>query len=156
MITTVNMVAKMDLEGDQKLILYAIGALDEPLKTKVKLQKLFFLVSNVFEDLKEEFEYEPHLLGPYSEELDNLSLELIKLGLVGKRGASFILTDWGKEEFKKLKPKKELKSVIIDFKKFLNDMPDDDVLTFIYVFYPDYTDESSKWDELKNVGLKPL
>jgi len=35
-------------------------------------------------------------------------------------------------------------------------MPDDDVLTFIYVFYPDYTDESSKWDELKNVGLKPL
>ena len=48
-----------------------------------------------------------------------------------------------------LKPKKELKKVILDFKDFLNDIPDNNILTFIYVFYPDYIDESSKWDSLK-------
>ncbi|MEW6010643.1 MAG: hypothetical protein AB1604_05070 [Euryarchaeota archaeon] len=144
----------MYLEPDQKLILYAIGALEEPLKSKIKLQKLFFLVSNVFKDLNDIFEFEPHLFGPYSEELDNLSLELIKLGLVEKKGSSFILSEKGYYHFAELKPKKELKKVICDFKDFLNDIPDDEILTFVYVFYPDYIDESSKWDKLKKDRVK--
>jgi len=140
---------EIELEPDQKLILYAIGALDEPLRSKVKLQKLFFLVTNVFKELDNLFEFEHHLLGPYCEEIDNITSELINLGFVYKKGSSFVLTDKGIEEFQPLKPKKELRKVICDFKDFLNDMPDDKILTFIYVFYPDYIDESSKWEKLK-------
>lgn len=141
------------LEPDQRLILYAIGALDEPLKSKVKLQKLFFLVTNVFEDLNNIFDFEHHLLGPYSEEIDNITNELIKLGLVRKRGSSFVLTNKGNYIYKTLNPKLELREVINDFKNFLNDMSDDQILTFIYVFYPGYRDESSKWDKLKKNRL---
>ena len=28
-------------------------------------------------------------------------------------------------------------------------MTDDEVMTYIYTFYPDYIEESTKWDELK-------
>lgn len=137
------------LEPDQKLILYAIGALNEPLRSKVKLQKLFFLVTNVFKELSSIFYFEHHLLGPYSEEVDLISSELIKLGFVKKSGSSFILTDKGFEAFRELKPKEDLENIILDFKEFLNDLPDDKILTYIYVFYPDYIDESAKWEKLK-------
>lgn len=137
------------LEPDQNLILYAIGALDKPLKSKVKIQKLFFLVTNVFKELESLFFFEHHLLGPYSEEVEVISSELIKLGFVKKVGSSFVLTPKGKEEYNNLKPREDLENVINDFKEFLNNMPDDKILTYIYVFYPDYIDESAKWDKLK-------
>lgn len=144
----------MELDGDQKLLLYAVGALDEPLRSSVKLQKLFFLISNVFEDIDDLFKFEPHLFGPYSESLDNLSSELINLGLITKRGSSFILTPKGENEFHKIKPKKPLKEVINDFKSFLNDIPDEKLMIFIYACYPNYISESVKWDKLKKNRVK--
>ncbi|GLI11558.1 hypothetical protein MARBORIA2_06480 [Methanobrevibacter arboriphilus] len=145
----------MKLEGDQKLLIYAVGSLDTPLKSRIKLQKLFFLVSNVFEDINDAFRFEPHLFGPYSEILDETSEELIDLDLIKKnKNSPFLLTAKGKEEYEKLSPKKELKEVIDDFKNFLNDMSDDEVMTFIYAFYPDYISESTKWDKLKKKRSK--
>jgi Uncharacterised protein family (UPF0175). len=44
--------------------------------------------------------------------------------------------------------------VMDDFKEFLHDLPDTEVLTFIYAFYPDYMSESAKWDELKPKRIK--
>ena len=55
------------LNPEERIILYAVGALDKPLRSKVKLQKLLFLVSNVFDDISELMRFEPHFLGPYSE-----------------------------------------------------------------------------------------
>ena len=40
------------------------------------------------------------------------------------------------------------------FKEFLNDLPDEEILAFIYVSYPDYISESAKWDELKPERIK--
>ena len=51
-------------------------------------------------------------------------------------------------------PKKELLIVVEDFKDFLNDLPDKEILTFVYVSYPDYISESAKWDELKPERIK--
>ncbi|WP_050559664.1 UPF0175 family protein [Methanocaldococcus villosus] len=53
------------------------------------------------------------------------------------------------EIYKRLKPKPELKEVLEDFKEFIHDLTDDEILAFIYVSYPKYTKESIKWDELK-------
>lgn len=139
----------MQLDADQKLFIYAVGALDEPLRSKIKLQKLFFLVSNAFEDIDNLFKFEPHLFGPYSESLEDLSNEILKLGLIDKKGSSFILSNKGKSEYNNIHPKSELKNIIEEFKEFLNDLPDDEVMTFIYACYPDYISESIKWDKLK-------
>ena len=75
-------------------------------------------------------------------------------------GSNFLLSEKGKELFKHLKPKKDLIEVLEDFKSFLNDLTDDEVLTFVYVNYPNYIEESVKWEGLKpkrvNVALSLL
>lgn len=143
------------LEDDENLIIYSIGALDNtPLRGKTKLQKLLFLISNVFCDIKEVFEFEPHLFGPYSEKIDHILDDLITLGIVYKNGNSYRLTEKGIQIYENLKPKKELVDVIDDFKDFLNDLSEDQMLVFIYIFYPKYVEESAVWDRLKKDRVK--
>jgi len=143
---------EIDVDDEEKIIIYSLGALDgTPLRSKIKLQKLLFLFSNVFESYKEILEFEPHLFGPYSETINQLLEDLEKLGIIDSDGNKYKLTKKGFELFKKLKPNKELMDVIGDFKQFLNDMTDDELLAFIYVSYPRFIGESAKWDKLKEI-----
>lgn len=142
--------SQIRLNDEEKLVLYAIGAVDNsPLKSRIKIQKLMFLISNIFKDFQGLLHFEPHLFGPYSETLDNVLESLIRLGFVESIGSNFRLTDSGLEAYSSLKPKPELARVIDDFKRFLNDLNDEEVLAFIYASYPKYISESVKWDELK-------
>lgn len=138
------------LDDEEKLVLYCIGSLQTPLRSKLKLHKILFLVTNVFPDLQELLRFEPNLLGPYSERIDYVLQDLQSLNLVtNPEGGVFDLTDEGKEIFNHIKPKKQLADVINDFKLFLNDLSDNEIMTFIYTFYPKYTSESAKWDDLR-------
>jgi uncharacterized protein YwgA len=142
--------SQIRLNDEEKLVLYAIGAVDNsPLKSRIKIQKLMFLISNIFKDFQGLLHFEPHLFGPYSETLDNVLESLIRLGFVESIGSNFRLTDPGLKANSSLKPKPELARVIDDFKRFLNDLNDEEVLAFIYASYPKYISESVKWDELK-------
>ncbi len=144
-----------NLEDEEKIVIYSLGALDNnPLRSKIKIQKLLFLISNVFKEYKDLLEFEPHLFGPYSETLDYLVQDLQKLGLIEIEGSRYKLTKKGFELYQQLKPKKELIEVVEDFKEFLNDLPDEEILAFVYVSYPDYISESAKWDELKPDRIK--
>lgn len=142
--------SQFHLNDEEKLVLYAIGAVDNsPLKSRIKIQKLMFLISNVFKDFQGLLHFEPHFFGPYSETLDNVLESLIRLGYVQSIGSNFRLTKSGLNAYSSLKPKPELARVIDDFKRFLNDLNDEEVLAFVYVSYPKYISESVKWDELK-------
>jgi len=141
---------EIELNDEEKLILYSIGAMgNTPLRSKVKLQKILFLLSNVFPDFKDLLTFEKHLLGPFSTKIEDILDDLIKLDFVDVDGSQFRLSNKGLDYYRMLKPKEELRVVIEDFKSFLNDMTDDQILTFIYVFYPEYIAESAKWDDLK-------
>jgi uncharacterized protein YwgA len=125
--------APFALNDEEKLILFTIGSLDRaPIRSKIKIQKILFLISNVFKGFQNLLEFEPHLFGPYSETLDYVLESLIKLGLVKKESSSFFLTDDGQTLVESLKPKSELLAVINDFKSFLNDLSDDEILVFVY------------------------
>ena len=140
----------IDLEDEEKLLLYVIGALNyAPLRSKIKIQKLIFLISNVFRGFQQLLHYEPHYLGPYSETLENTLNSLIRLGYIEAKDSNFRLTKKGVNIFESLTPKPELVRVIEDFKGFLNDLSDNEILAFIYTSYPEYISESVKWDELK-------
>lgn len=140
----------IDLNDEEKVIICSLGALhNSPLRSKTKIQKLLFLISNVFDGYKDILEFEPHLFGPYSETVDYVLEDLIKLDLVEKSGKQYKLTDNGIKIFKCLSPKKDIMRVIEDFKEFLNDLSNNELLTFVYVSYPEYIEESAKWDELK-------
>ncbi|HNR44659.1 MAG TPA: UPF0175 family protein [Methanofastidiosum sp.] len=143
------------LEKEEKIIIYAIGALDNaPVRSKIKLQKLLFLVSNVFREYEDLLEFEPHLFGPYSEIVNDILEDLIKMELVEKYGSSYKLTPLGNDLYTRIQPTKELESVIIDFKDFLNDLSENELLSFIYVTYPNYIGESAKWNELKKDRIR--
>jgi uncharacterized protein YwgA len=137
------------LDDKEMIILYSIGSLDQPLRSKLKLQKILFLVTNVFDDLQDLLKFEPNLMGPYSERIDYVLQDFERMGLVEVQGSNYSLTKKGEEVYIHLKPKAELANVINDFKDFLNDLSDNEVMTFIYTFYPKYTSESTKWNELK-------
>lgn len=138
------------LNDEEKIVLYCIGSLQSPLRSKLKLHKILFLVTNVFPNLQDLFRFEPNLLGPYSDKIDYILQDLQRLNLVtNSEGGVYILTRKGQEIFKNIKPKQELKDVIQDFKLFLNDLSDNEIMTYIYTFYPKYTSESAKWDDLK-------
>jgi len=140
-----------DLTDEEKVILYALGTLGyQPLRSKTKLEKLLFLLSNVFKDLKGLLRFEPYLLGPYSQIVDDSLEDLMRYGLVDECGNSYFLTEKGKKIYDRLTPEKELLEVLEDFKQFLNDLPDDELLAFIYVTYPEYKAESAKWNYLQN------
>jgi len=139
------------LEDEEKILLYSIGALgNTPIRNKTKLQKLLFLTSNVFNEYQDLLSFEPHLYGPYSEYVEDILDDLIKMELVSEERKQYKLTALGEELYNRLKPKEELVTVLEDFKLFLNDLTNDELLAFVYVTYPKFTSEAVKWDELKN------
>jgi Uncharacterised protein family (UPF0175). len=143
------------LEDDEQLIIYSIGALgNTPLRGRLRLQKLLFLISNVFENFKALLEFEPHLYGPYSEAVDDILDDLISLGLIDKEDSRYVLTKKGIDIYNHLKSRKELVDVIEDFKNFLKDLSGDEILVFVYVLYPEYIGESIVWDDLKKDRIK--
>ena len=94
---------EIDLEDEEKIIIYSLGALDgTPLKSKIKLQKLLFLFSNVFDSYKELLEFEPHLFGPYSETINQLIEDLETLGIIDIDGNKYKLTKNDMHNLKRL------------------------------------------------------
>lgn len=140
---------RKNLDDEEKLVLLTVGALGQPLWGRVKMQKLIFLVGNVIEGLHKDLGYEPHLYGPYSDKVESIAEDLESLGYIDQEGSKFVLTPKGEEEFSQLKPDEEVKELVDDFKDFLNDMTDNEVLTYIYAFFPEYTDEATEWERLK-------
>jgi uncharacterized protein YwgA len=139
-----------DLTDEEKILIFALGALgNTPLRTKVMIQKLLFLFSNVFTGFKGLFRYEPHLLGPYSETVENTLQSLIQLGLITDKSAGYQLTAEGLDLFKALAPKEDIIRVVSDFKEFLHDLSEDEILAFIYSTHPEFISESARWNRLK-------
>lgn len=139
-----------DLTDEEKILIYALGALgNTPLRTKVIIQKLLFLFSNVFTGYKGLFRYEPHLLGPYSETVENTLQSLIQLGLITDKNCGYQLTPEGLNLCKTLAPKEEIVRVVSDFKEFLHDLSEDEILVFIYSTFPDFISKSARWNQLK-------
>lgn len=136
-----------DLNPTRKFALLLLNAKGkEPIRGQLWYQKELFLLAKAFKELNEEAGFEPYLLGPHSElaaeELD----ELTQLGLAEKAGSKYQLTSKGEEvvnTFEKKIDSKE-KEMIEEVKDFLNDLSENELLTFVYVTYPDMTEESIK------------
>ena len=121
-----------------------------PIPTKIALQKEMFLVANYLDRIHDVADYEPHSYGPYSEPVENKMDQLVKSGLVRGDRNRFELTDLG-HEMATLAARSftdDEHSAIDDFKEFLNDLSNDEILLFIYVTFPDYAEESLVCDKI--------
>jgi len=119
---------------------------------KTFLQKFFFLLQHEqIPDLK--FNYIKYLYGPYSEDLNNLTKEFIKLNLMNEsigltRSANFLhvysLTKDGELEAEKIKIliDEKLLIKIESFCSKFKELTPSQILKYVYEKYPEWTENS--------------
>lgn len=129
----------------------------KPVKGKVAFQKEVFLISNYIDKVNEWTEFGSHYLGPYSKNSEVSMDNLVSMGFVEKEeGQTYKITPSG---IKALDLKQDLfsseeKEAIADFKKFVSNLTDDEILLFIYVSHPDFTIESIKYRAIMRTRVK--
>ena len=140
-------------DGDElhKFIILLANANGESIKGRLKLQKMMYLLSDKIEEIKEQSSYDADNYGPYSEVVDEEERYLEQIGVLTSSPGEIALTEAGKEiaqEMSKNEDEKILK-VLNEYKKFLNDMTGNELLAYIYSAYPDMTEESVEYENLK-------
>lgn len=129
---------------------------NSPIKGKVLFQKEVFLIAKFDEEMWNDADYVPHFYGPYSEPVENSANNLIALGLIKEKDNAYLLTENGLkilQDFNKEKPN-AIKEAIEDFKEFLNDLTNDELLLFIYVSYPEFAKESTVKEKVLSNRIK--
>jgi predicted HTH domain antitoxin len=154
---SLNSIAE-DLSPLSVAILELLKVSDEkPVKGKVAFQKEMFLISNYIDKVSERAEFIPHFLGPYSEASEVSMDDLVSMGLVEKKeGNTYKITPLG---VKVLSLKQDIflpeeKESIADFKGFISNLTNDEILLFIYASYPDFTIESTEYRRIMKSRVK--
>lgn len=139
-----------EMDASQRLIIYCLGASEKPIEHKVDIQKILFLTSMEYPDLfKDVFTFQKYKKGPYSERVDENVSVISNSGYIA--GAEFGLSDEGYMVYKEIEKrvKEPLKSSILNNIDFVVGLSENELLTFIYVVFPEYTENSEVWDKLK-------
>lgn len=138
-------------ELQEFMILLAHSDNNSPIKGKLKLQKIMYLLADRIDDIKSQSSYEADMLGPYSEVVDEEAQYLQDIGVfTDERWGGISLTKDGKEIAHVLEKKTDqnILKYLLDYKKFLNDMTSNELLCFVYSAYPEMTHESVEYKRL--------
>lgn len=108
---------------------------------KLRLQKIMFKLAEVFEELREELDFEPYSYGPYSEAVEEYRNMLENSGLIsntdlteeGRRLAGAV---WRRADEH---VRKAVKSIV----EFIEALEDDELLLYIYVTSPNMAEKSA-------------
>ena len=144
-----------DMDVSQRLIIYCLGALNRPVENRVDIQKILFLTSMELPDLFEDiFTFQKYKKGPYSERIDEDVAVISNSGFI--EGSQFGLSEEGHKVFEEIEKrvKEPLKTIILDNKEFVCGLTEEELLTFIYVIFPEYTENSEVWDKIKPNRVK--
>ncbi len=136
----------------QILMILLAKANNEPIRGRLKLQKMMYLLADKLDEIKDQSSYDADNYGPYSEVIDQESQYLEDVGVFTTSLGEIDLTKEGKEianEFVHKAANKELLHLLSDYKKFVNDMKTKELLAYVYSAYPDMTDESVAYEDLK-------
>jgi len=135
----------------QKFIILLTNANSEPIKGRLKLQKMMFLLSNKIEEIKEQSSYDADNYGPYSEVIDEESQYLEQIGVLSSSPGEIAITKEGNDIAEELMKNedKNILTALNEYKKFLNDLPSKELLAYVYSAYPNMTEESVEYENLK-------
>jgi hypothetical protein len=130
---------------------------EKPVKGKIVFQKEMFLISNYIDRVNERAEFTPHFLGPYSEASEVSMDNLISMGLVEKKESNtYKITPSGINVLRLKQDvfSSEEKESIADFKGFIDNLTNDEILLFIYASYPNFTIESTEYHRIMKSRVK--
>lgn len=138
-------------EGVRKHIILAAYLNNEPIMGNTKLQKIMFLLSDVVEDVRDNCSYDTDMYGPYSEIVDYELDDLAGVGVLRHANNKIETTPMGEDIAKELvkKERREIVELLSKYKTFLNDLPVDEVLAYVYSAYPEMTDASVVIDKMR-------
>ncbi|NLO29703.1 MAG: hypothetical protein GX120_04145 [Methanosarcina mazei] len=128
----------------------------KPVKGNVAFQKEMFLIANYIDKVNERAEFIPHILGPYSEASEVSIDNLVSMGLVEKKDNTYKITPSGIKVLglKQDTFSSEEKESIADFKEFISNLSNDEIVLCIYASYPDYTIESTEYRRIMKSSVK--
>ncbi len=135
----------------QKFIILLANANNEPIRGRLKLQKMMFLLSDKIDEIKEQSSYCAGNYGPYSEVIDEESKYLEQIGVLSSNNGEITITNEGREIAKEMMKNENGNTIsaLIEYKKFLNDLTSKELLAYVYSAYPDMTEESVEYENLK-------
>ncbi len=112
---------------------------------------MMFLLSDKIEEIKNQSSYDADNYGPYSEVVDEEARYLEQIGVLSSSPGEITLTKDGKEIANELlkKENKNVVNALNEYKKFLNDLSSKELLAYVYSAYPDMTEESTEYANLK-------
>ncbi len=141
-----------NMDSYEKLLLYAASAFGTDLKSKVKMQKLMFFCNYALPEVFEDTLYfEAYKKGPYSQDVEEYLLSLEDKNIIDL--PSCAPTELGQKVSHYVIPKEPVKSIIDSYKKFICNLNQEELLTLIYVSFPEYQMNSEVWDDIKRNRL---
>jgi len=140
------------LSRSQFLMLFLLASKNStPIKGKLWLEKELFLLTESVPKLKELFDFEAYLLGPYSEIVKSDLEVLVQMDYIDTISNQISITKKGLNLISCLEGQisKKLLDEIYKSKDLLNDLKRNELLAYIYQVYPDTTKESIAFDKIK-------
>lgn len=141
----------------QKAILLLANADNKtPIRGDTWYQKELFLIVKNIPRLEEDASFGPDFFGPFSEIADEEVANLVQEELLDKDASKIMVTSDGEKVVQKAKESfsKEELELIEEFKKLLNDLNDEELLTLIYFSFKKETSESKVLDKIIKNRIK--
>ncbi|MBU2100520.1 UPF0175 family protein, partial [Candidatus Micrarchaeota archaeon] len=146
-----------ELSDLQKVIVLLLEAdSSKPIPGNTWYQKELFLIGKNLENVSEEATFEPDFFGPFSENAEEQLSDLEQEDFVDREGNKIKISKDGKELAKEIKKEfdKKILELIEEFKKLLNDLNEEELLTFIYFNFPQTTSESQVREKIIKNRIK--
>jgi len=140
------------LSKSQFLTLFLLASKEAaPIKGKLWLEKELFLLTESIPKLKELFDFKSDLYGPYSEIINSDLEVLVQMNYINTLKNQLNITKKGINLISCLKEQvsKKLLNEIYKSKDLLNDLDRDELLAYIYQVYPNTTEESIAFKNIK-------
>jgi uncharacterized protein YwgA len=136
---------RLSLYTSLELLLLAVLYVDDasPIKGRLWLQKIIFVLDRNIDEIKAKFD--GYRIGPFSENLEIALEQFIGSGYIEiDKHKRILLTQKGKDFAQNIIPhiSKERMEIILDIKRFLNDLNEHELIAVIYSTFPEYTDKS--------------
>ena len=140
-----------DNDGVWRCIILLAYAKNEPIKDKNKLEKMMFLLFDKIDIIKEQHSYDADNYGVHSEIIEEKLQGLEQLGIVSRNSKEITITEAGKKVAKNIIKNEDIHvlRMIEEYKIFCNDLSSKELSAYVYLSYPDMTQESAEYENIK-------
>ena len=147
----------------ERYIILLLGVREHPIPTATHLQKELFALTRANPKMADLISFDKHYLGPFSDDVKSISLNPIynRDAYIMDEYNRLYLTDRGKAVFDELVSEnsknsrfQELLAMMTMVRDLYDDLTVDEVLFLVYITYGEYTERSTRADDLLSPPMR--